>query len=143
MNKNTRVQKKGFTLLEILLVIAAIGILAAIVLVAINPNRQLALVRDATRSSDVNNIKKALEQYSIDNGGQYPESIPTGSYKDICQTGANSVDQGTVESNCVDLRLLVPTYIASIPTDPTGGTYKVGINSSNNTFQFILYKANE
>ena len=54
---------KGFTLLEILLVIAAIWILASIVLVAINPNRQIAQVRDATRRSDINTIYKALEQY--------------------------------------------------------------------------------
>ncbi len=69
-------QNKGFTLLEILLVIAAIGILAAIVLVAINPNRQIAQARNTVRQADINTIQKAVEQYLIENGS-YPSSITT------------------------------------------------------------------
>ncbi|MGA1047259.1 MAG: phage head spike fiber domain-containing protein, partial [Minisyncoccia bacterium] len=122
MNQPHKNKRKGFTLLEILLVIAAIGILAAIVLVAINPTRQIAQVRNAQRRSDINAIYKALEQYLIDNK-DYPEGI-TGTPKAICNN--------TVTPDCVDLEVLVPTYLAAIPKDPNGGLYEVYINPSNN-----------
>ena len=127
-------QNKGFTLLEILLVIAAIGILAAIVLVAINPNRQLAQVRNAERRSEINTIYKALEQYLIDKGS-YPTGITT-SIQDICNTGSqkstDTLSPTTLCDNKADLKVLVPDYIAAIPIDPGGGTYRVVINTSNN-----------
>lgn len=121
--------KKGFTLLEILLVIAAIGILAAIVIVAINPNRQLAQVRNTTRTSDLNTISKAVEQYLIDVGA-YPTSL-TGTLQEICAQNASDC------TGYVDLQSeLVPTYIAAIPQDPqvtgNGSGYEIAINSVNN-----------
>ena len=63
-NKNPQ---KGFTLLEILLVVGIISILAGIVIVAINPSKQLATVRNAERKSDIKQIDSALTQYYIDN----------------------------------------------------------------------------
>ena len=127
-------KKKGFTLLEILLVIAAIGILVAIVLVAINPNRQLAQVRNAERRSEINTIYKAIEQYLIDKGS-YPTGITT-SIQDICNTGSqkstDTLSPTTLCDNKADLKVLVPDYIAAIPIDPGGGTYRVVINTSNN-----------
>lgn len=130
MLKAKRVQK-GFTLLEILLVIAAIGILATIVIIAINPNRQLAQARNAERRSQVNTIYKALEQYLI-NTGNYPTGITT-AVQDICINGNTT--------NCVNLGVLVPDYIATIPIDPGGVAYRVAINTSNNRISVFAINA--
>jgi type IV pilus assembly protein PilA len=135
----TTKQNKGFTLLEILLVIAAIGILAAIVLVAINPNRQIAQARNTVRQADINTIQKAVEQYLIEKGS-YPSSITT-TPGYICNTGTEQVNGSTNCSGRVDLRELVPDYIAGIPRDPqaTGNNtgYNIVINPNNNKVGLI------
>ena len=120
----------GFTLLEILLVIAAIGILAAIVIVAINPQRQLAQVRDTERRSDINTLHQALEQYLIEEG-EYPSGI-TNQYQDICREG-----EAAEADDCVDLSALVPTYIAGIPEDGDDRVYRVAINPANDRISIL------
>ena len=111
-------QHKGFTLIELLLVIGIIAILAAIVIVAINPTKQLGNARDAQRRSDVNTILNAVYQYAIDNNGTMPSGIPTGSAQAICVTNAASCVGG------VNLNILTGSYLVRIPQDPqvTSGT---------------------
>ncbi len=121
----------GFTLLEILLVIAMLGIMAAIVIVAINPQRQLSQARDAARRSDVNTIAKGLEQYFIDSGN-YPTVI-TPQYQEICATGAPDC------TGYIDLSDLTPVYWSSIPVDPQavypGTGYEVAVFNSKATIR--------
>lgn len=114
-------KQRGFTLLEILLVVAAIAILAGIVIVAINPAQQLAETRNAQRRSDVNALSNALVQYVIKNsavpsGMSAGESCYGDEYNEvahgICRTGTGCAG--------VDLDSeLVPDYIAAIPVDPS------------------------
>lgn len=69
-----KINKLGFTLIEILIVIALAGIIAAGILALINPVAQLQKGRDSQRIADMKKIQAALELYRIDNGG-YPGSI--------------------------------------------------------------------
>ncbi len=119
--------QRGFTLLEILLVVGAISILAGIVIVALNPSKQLADTRNAQRRVDVNTILNGIYQYAIDNGA-LPAAITTTTTQ-ICKTGAGSC------TSLTDLAALTTngTYLVSIPTDPTGsGTNNTGYTVSKN-----------
>ena len=103
--------RKGFTLIELLLVIGIIAILASIVIVAINPTKQLGDARNAQRKSDVNTILSAVYQYAIDNDGNLPSGIST-TNSEICATGATDCDAA------IDLDVLTGSYLVRIPRDP-------------------------
>ena len=119
-------KQKGFTLIELLVVIGIIAILAAIVIIAINPARQFALARNAQRWSNVNTVINAVWQYGVDKQGTLPATI-TGTATEICRTGSVNC------SGLVDLSVLTDngTYVVAIPTDPKGA-------STNGTGYFIL-----
>lgn len=65
MNIKTAQKKlfRGFTLIELLITIAIMGILAAAVLVAINPAKRQNQAKDANVKSDIVNIATALQTY--------------------------------------------------------------------------------
>lgn len=125
--------QEGFTLIEVLLVVAIIAILAGIVIIAINPNKQLADSRNSQRSSDVTTILNGVYQYSVDNN-TVPASITT-TATEICATGASSC------TGLIDLSTLTTSakYLVSLPKDPqctttcaTNGTgYKISKDANN------------
>ena len=55
--------KKGFTLVELLIVIAILAVLAAAVVIVLNPAELLAQSRDAQRISDFETLNSALAIY--------------------------------------------------------------------------------
>lgn len=64
------INKKGFTLVEMLVVISIIGILSSFAVVSLNSARQKA--RDALRKGDMAQLRTALNLYYDDNNYQYP-----------------------------------------------------------------------
>jgi prepilin-type N-terminal cleavage/methylation domain-containing protein len=114
-------QKTGFTLIEILVVIGIIAILAAIVIVAINPARQFAQARNTQRESDVSTILNAVGQLMVDNKGNALSSSNCSGIGNVPDSTVRNIGNGGGSS--VNLTCLVPTYIASsMPFDPDGGS---------------------
>ena len=105
MNKSAH-SPKGFTLIEVLVVIGILAVLFAIVLIAINPARQFAQANNTQRRNDVNSILNAVHQYMADNRGTVPAGITT-STQNVADTGANF---------CTDV---VTRYLAALPADPS------------------------
>ncbi len=116
--------------------VAAIAILAGIVILAINPGKQLADTRNAQRRSDVNTILNAIYQNTIDSSGTVPAAINQSATCD--NTAANQICKtGGTCTGITDLAVLTTNqkYLTSMPFDPTAST-------ANATGYFVVKSAN-
>jgi len=109
--KNFNKKNKGFTLIEILVVIAIIAILAAIVLVAINPAKRFQDARNSQRRANVEAILSAVQQNMVDNKGIFTcgTAIPA--------TATNMDDDDYNIAPCLS------SYLAVMPVDPQTGIW--------------------
>jgi type II secretion system protein G len=128
-----RNKTKGFTIVELLIVIVVIGILAAIVIVAYNGVQQRA--RDSRRQNDVQALTQALEIYYLTNG-----SYPAGSGSSAA-VGLNSSWSTTADGSWANLVTVLKPIMGNVPSDPTsttGVTYALGTTGYN----YSYYSAN-
>jgi type II secretion system protein G len=115
---------RGFTIVELLIVIVVIGILAAITIVAYNGIQQRG--RDAQRKSDITQIAKAVELYYADNGN-YPQS--SGWCAQISDTSYGPAFKSDIQQ-----------YLSKIPSDPRfAGTNQDYVYGNVNDQSYYLY----
>ncbi len=117
--------KKGFTLIEILLVIGIIAVLATVVIVSLDPATRFQNARDARRLADLQSILSAVQQYIVDNRGVLPAGLDTaekqiGTAASGCELTTGAC--GATASYCLDFSGTLAPYLKDMPYDPETGS---------------------
>lgn len=123
--------KKGFTLIELLIVIGILGILAAAVVVVLNPGELLAQARDGTRLADLDSVRGAFSLYLSDvSSPTITAAGPFAMASSTCGFGTCTVNAArtTAGAGWVGVNFSAITGgspIAILPQDPTNSaTYQ-------------------
>jgi prepilin-type N-terminal cleavage/methylation domain-containing protein len=109
--------RRAFTLVELLVVVAIIGLLSSVAVVALSQTSINA--RNQQRRSNLMQVAKALELYYSAN-----DSYPTtsGVWLGNCSDYASRADTGATGW----IPNLAPTYIGTLPHDPNSGKANAG-----------------
>lgn len=129
-------KNKGFTLIEILIVVSLLGLLLTVILFATNSSN--AKARDTERLSNVKEVEKALTMYQLEHG-----SYPVSSGGDWV---GNASDWGGYSDTGPSgyIPNLAPKYISKLPVDPKQENNKGYLYKSNgNEYFFLAYKTLE
>jgi prepilin-type N-terminal cleavage/methylation domain-containing protein len=121
--------RKGFTLIEILIVVAIIAILASVVLIGLGPTQQAG--RDARRLSDLRQVQNGLELY-FNRCGYYPGT-----------TLASPCPLPSAHNSWAEMTTALTTSnigVSAVPNDPQAGkNYFYSANSAAGTNAYSSY----
>lgn len=106
-----------------------IATLSTVLIVIINPKRQIQRANDGRRKAEMKQIQAAMELYRADNG-EYPKF----------DQGASPSIYGHAPANLLDLNINGITYLSTIPAGPNiGGNVCRGYLLTNSAGKYTLF----
>ena len=103
-NRNSR-RRRGFTLLEVLIVLAIIGVIAAMVVPRLLGQQKKAMIQTAKAS--IHGLEQALQFYAVDHDGDFPAGGPDAMHILMMPPTSKDGKPGTA-------------YLEKLPLDPWG-----------------------
>ena len=119
-----KIQKKGFTLVELLIVVAILAILSSATFIILNPVQRFQESRDTVRLNDIASINTAIGYYLLNAttptfGGTWRCTMAVVAAP--CDTATSNVIRLIDGTGWVDINLVgFSTGISSLPFDPIG-----------------------
>ncbi|MEK7195865.1 MAG: type II secretion system protein [Patescibacteria group bacterium] len=120
---SNKMQKKGFTLVELLIVVAILAVLSTATVLILNPAQILQESRDSTRLSDLNTINGAIALYLNNTatptfGGTWRCTMAVVAAP--CDTSTSNVIRAVDGTGWVDINFGATSGINVLPFDPIG-----------------------
>lgn len=129
-------RQKGFTLIEVVIVLAIAALIILVVLQAVSAAQKSQ--RDNTRKQEAARVSSFLTQYASNNGGKYPASTDTisGSGGDLYQYDTNLMTKYTINNVTT-----APTVGASCSATPS--TYTIDYMVASSQYDYNLWVCQE
>lgn len=127
--------KRGFTIVELLLVVGMLVIFSTVTIMLINPVTEQKKARDNVRLSDASTLSRAIEEYILDNK-TVPDTDVTLRTSDALPQGntgpLTSITQGWINTNFTG-------YLTKLPVDPLNTeTYVYSFKRNANKYELNL-----
>lgn len=122
-SKILRRRRLGFTLIELIFAMAILGILASVVIIAVNPLKRIQQARDARRKADIKQFSIILQGFLTSDSFKEENwcDSSVGSYTTACnQAVLNPPYQwkNLVANDLYDVLINQARYVKTLPVDP-------------------------
>ena len=123
MNVQTKNNTKGFTIIEVVLVLAIAGLIFLMVFIALPALQRNQ--RDTARKNDVSSVAAALTNFSTNNRGTFPSATDLKSALGAASTSAATTTYSELSQNTDNITVVSAPAAGSLTTSVADGTVTV------------------